>query len=79
MNTNVAMEYKAKLIAINKKIREIEKLNLNVEEYKEKLRNITNDVETKIKSSKKQNFEGFLISDYTSGIQKLTELEYKLA
>lgn len=64
MNTDVAISYKAKLIEIDNKIREIEKIGFDVTKIREELDSIKIENNNDIKSSKKNNFEGFIINDY---------------
>lgn len=78
MNTDVSLEFRAKLFTINKKIKKIEEINFNVDQYKNELNNIINELNTKIMSSKNIKFDGFIISDYTNAINKLNKLEYIL-
>lgn len=78
MNTDVSLEFRAKLFTINKKIKKIEEINFNVDDIKIELDNIIKELDTKIKSSKNIKFEGLIISDYTNAINKLNKLEYKL-
>ena len=61
MNTDVAISYKAKLIEIDNKIREIEKIGFDMSKIREELDSIKIENNNDIKSSKKNNFEGFII------------------
>lgn len=60
MNTDVAISYKAKLIEIDNKIREIEKIGFDVTKIKEELDSIKIENNNDIKSSKKNSFEGLI-------------------
>lgn len=53
MNTDVAISYKAKLIEIDNKIREIEKIGFDVTKIREELNDIKVENNNDIKSSKK--------------------------
>lgn len=61
MNTDVAISYKAKLIEIDNKIREIEKIGFDVTKIREELNDIKVENNNDIKSSKKNSFEGLII------------------
>lgn len=78
MNTDVAISYKAKLIEIDNKIREIEKIGFDVTKIREELDIIKIENNNDIKSSKKNSFEGFIINDYINATKKLEKLEVKL-
>ena len=78
MNTDVAISYKAKLIEIDNKIREIEKIGFDMSKIREELDSIKIENNNDIKSSKKNNFEGFIINDYINATGKLEKLEVKL-
>lgn len=78
MNTDVAISYKAKLIEIDNKIREIEKIGFDVTKIREELDIIKIENNNDIKSSKKNSFEGFIINDYINATGKLEKLEVKL-
>ena len=71
MNTDVAISYKAKLIEIDNKIREIEKIGFDMSKIREELDSIKIENNNDIKSSKKNNFEGFIINDYINATGKL--------
>lgn len=78
MNTDVAISYKAKLIEIDNKIREIEKIGFDVTKIREELDSIKIENNNDIKSSKKNSFEGFIINDYINATGKLEKLDVKL-
>ena len=78
MNTDVAISYKAKLIEIDNKIREIEKIGFDVTKIREELDIIKIENNNDIKSSKKNSFEGFIATDYINATKKLEKLEVKL-
>ena len=78
MNTDVAISYKAKLIEIDNKIREIEKIGFDVTKIREELNDIKVENNNDIKSSKKNSFEGFIINDYINATGKLEKLDAKL-
>ena len=78
MNTDVAISYKAKLIEIDNKIREIEKIGFDVTKIREELDNIKVENDDNIKKSKTMSFEGIIINDYINAISKLEILESKL-
>lgn len=78
MNTDVAISYKAKLIKIDNKISEIEKIGFDVTKIREELDNIKIENNNDIKSSKKNSFEGFIINDYINATGKLEKLDAKL-
>ena len=78
MNTDVAISYKAKLIEIDNKIREIEKIGFDVTKIREELDIIKIENNNDIKSSKKNSFEGFIINDYINATGKLEKLDAKL-
>lgn len=54
MNTDVAISYKAKLIEIDNKIREIEKIGFDMSKIREELDSIKIENNNDIKSSKKK-------------------------
>ena len=78
MNTDVAISYKAKLIKIDNKISEIEKIGFDVTKIREELNDIKVENNNDIKSSKKNSFEGFIINDYINATGKLEKLDAKL-
>ena len=78
MNTDVAISYKAKLIEIDNKIREIEKIGFDVTKIREELDSIKIENNNDIKSSKKNSFEGIIINDYINATGKLEKLDAKL-
>lgn len=78
MNTDVAISYKAKLIEIDNKIREIEKIGFDMSKIREELDSIKVENNNDIKSSKKNSFEGFIINDYINATGKLEKLDAKL-
>ena len=78
MNTDVAISYKAKLIEIDNKIREIEKIGFDVTKIREELDSIKIENNNNIKSSKKNSFEGFIATDYINATGKLEKLDAKL-
>ena len=78
MNTDVAISYKAKLIEIDNKIREIEKIGFDVTKIKEELDSIKIENNNDIKSSKKNSFEGLIEIDYINATGKLEKLDAKL-
>ena len=61
MNTDVALNYKAKLIQVEDKIEEIERIGFNIKPFREELENIIIDTNSKVKTSKNKKFEGFII------------------
>ena len=78
MNTDVAISYKAKLIEIDNKIREIEKIGFDVTKIREELDSIKIENNNDIKSSKKNSFEGLIEIDYINATGKLEKLDAKL-
>lgn len=78
MNTDVALNYKAKLIEIENKIKEIKSIGFDVSQLNEKLDNIKLINSNNVKVSKKNSFDGFLTSDYTNAINNLNKLQAKL-
>lgn len=78
MNTDVAISYKAKLIEIDNKIIEIEKIGFDVTKIREELDSIKIENNNDIKSSKKNSFEGIIINDYINATGKLEKLDAKL-
>lgn len=78
MNTDVAISYKAKLIEIDNKIREIEKIGFDMSKIREELNDIKVENNNDIKSSKKNSFEGFIATDYINATEKLGKLDAKL-
>ena len=78
MNTDVALNYKAKLTQVEDKIEEIERIGFNVNTFKEELEKIIIDTNSKVKISKNQNFEGFIIADYSNAIIRLEKLDNSL-
>ena len=78
MNTDVALNYKALLIEIENKIKEIKSIGFDVSQLNEKLDSIKLNNSNNVKISKKQSFNGFLASDYTNAINNLNKLQAKL-
>lgn len=78
MNTDVALNYKALLIEIENKIKEIKSIGFDVSQLNEKLDSIKLNNSNNVKISKKQSFDGFLTSDYTNAINNLNKLQSKL-
>ena len=78
MNTDVALNYKALLIEIENKIKEIKSIGFDVSQLNEKLDSIKLNNSNNVKISKKQSFDGFLTSDYTNAINNLNKLQAKL-
>lgn len=78
MNTDVAISYKAKLIEIDNKIKEIEKIGFDMSRIREELNDIKVENNNDIKKSKKNSFEGFIATDYINAIGKLEKLDAKL-
>lgn len=78
MTTDTAQVYKAKLIEINKKISDIEALGFNVANLNKVLNEIIEKYQVSIKKSKNNNFEGFIINDYTNAINELNKLDSAL-
>ena len=76
-----AIEFNSLLHKIEVMISNIEKLEIDTEIYKEQLKEIVKEVETKSQnSSKKGNMSNmFLIQDYTIGIKKLKDFEIMLS
>lgn len=59
MNTDVAISYKAKLIEIDNKIKEIEKIGFDMSRIREELNDIKVENNNDIKKSKKNSFEEY--------------------
>lgn len=78
MNTDVALNYKAKLIQVEDKIEEIERIGFNIKPFREELENIIIDTNSKVKTSKNKKFEGFIIIDYSNAITRLEKLDNSL-
>ena len=78
MNTDVALNYKAKLIQVEDKIEEIERIGLNIKPFREELENIIIDTKSKVKTSKNKKFEGFIIIDYSNAMTRLEKLDISL-
>ncbi len=78
MNTDVALNYKAKLTQVEDKIEEIEKIGFNVKTFKEEVEKIITDTNSKVKISKNKNFEGIIIADYFNAITRLEKLDSSL-
>lgn len=78
MNTDVALNYKAKLTQVEDKIEEIERIGFNVKTFKEEVEKIITDTNSKVKISKNKNFEGFIIADYSNAITRLEKLDSSL-
>ena len=78
MNTDVALNYKAKLTQVEDKIEEIERIGFNVKTFKEEVEKIITDTNSKVKISKNKNFEGFIIADYSNAITRLEKLDISL-
>ena len=78
MNTDVALNYKAKLTQVEDKIEEIERIGFNVKTFKEEVEKIITDTNSKVKISKNKNFEGFIIPDYSNAITRLEKLDSSL-
>lgn len=78
MNTDVALNYKAKLTNIEEKIKEIAAIGFNTNTFKEELEKIISDTNFKVRVSKKNTFEGFIIADYSSAISRLEKLDNAL-
>lgn len=78
MNTDVALNYKAKLTQVEDKIEEIERIGFNVQTFKEEVEKIITDTNSKVKISKNKNFEGFIIADYSNAITRLEKLDNSL-
>ena len=64
MNTDVAISYKAKLIEIDNKIKEIEKIGFDVTKIREELNDIKVENNNDIKSSKKIVLKDWLYKRY---------------
>lgn len=75
MNTDIALNYKAKLINIEEKLKEIEAIGFNINTFKEELERIISDTNSKVKVSKKNTFSGFIIADYSNAISRLEKLD----
>lgn len=78
MNTDVALNYKAKLIQVEDKIEEIERIGFNIKPFREELENIIIDTNSKVKTSKNKKFEGFIIIDYSNAMTRLEKLDNSL-
>ena len=78
MNTDVALNYKAKLIQVEDKIKEIERIGFNIKPFREELENIIIDTNSKVKTSKNKKFEGFIIIDYSNAMTRLEKLDISL-
>lgn len=78
MNTDVALNYKAKLIQVEDKIEEIERIGFNIKPFREELENIIIDTNSKVKTSKNNKFEGFIIIDYSNAMTRLEKLDISL-
>ena len=78
MNTDVALNYKAKLTQVEDKIEEIERIGFNVKTFKEEVEKIITDTNSKVKISKNKNFEGFIIADYSNAMARLEKLDTSL-
>ena len=78
MNTDVALNYKAKLIQVENKIEEIERIGFNVKPFREELEKIIIDTNSKVKTSKNEKFEGFIIIDYSNAMTRLEKLDISL-
>lgn len=78
MNTDVALNYKAKLIQVEDKIEEIERIGLNIKPFREELEKIIIDTNSKVKTSKNKKFEGFIIIDYSNAMTRLEKLDISL-
>lgn len=78
MNTDVALNYKAKLTQVEDKIEEIERIGFNIKPFREELEKIIIDTNSKVKISKNKNFEGFIIADYSNAITRLEKLDSSL-
>lgn len=78
MNNDVALNYKAKLTNIEEKIKKIATIGFNMNTFKEELEKIISDTNSKVRVSKKNTFEGFIIADYSSAISRLEKLDNAL-
>lgn len=78
MNTDVALNYKAKLIQIEDKIEAIERIGFNIKPFREELESIIIDTNSKVKTSKNKKFEGFIIADYSNAMTRLEKLDSSL-
>ena len=78
MNTDVALNYKAKLIQVEDKIEEIERIGFNIKPFIEELEKIIIDTNSKVKTSKNKKFEGFIIIDYSNAMKSLEKLDISL-
>ena len=78
MNTDVALNYKAKLIQVEDKIEEIERIGFNIKPFREELENIIIDTNSKVKISKNKKIEGFIIIDYSNAMTRLEKLDISL-
>ena len=78
MNTDVALNYKAKLIQVEDKIEEIVRIGFNVKPFREELEKIIIDTNSKVKTSKNEKFEGFIIIDYSNAMTRLEKLDISL-
>ena len=78
MNTDVALNYKVKLIQVEDKIEEIERIGFNIKPFREELEKIIIDTNSKVKTSKNKEFEGFIIIDYSNAMTRLEKLDISL-
>ena len=78
MNTDVALNYKAKLIQVEDKIEEIERIGFNIKPFREELEKIIIDTNSKVKTSKNKKFEGLIILDYSNAMTRLEKLDISL-
>lgn len=78
MNTDVALNYKALLIEIENKIKEIKSIGFDISKLEEELDNIKLNNSNNVKVSKKNSFDGFLASDYINAINNLNKIQTKL-
>lgn len=78
MNTDVALNYKAKLIQVEDKIEAIERIGFNIKPFREELESIIIDTNSKVKTSKNKKFEGFIIADYSNAMTRLEKLDNSL-
>ena len=56
MNTDVALNYKAKLIQVEDKIEEIERIGFNIKPFRKKKKKIIIDTNSKVKTSKNKKW-----------------------
>lgn len=78
MNNDVTLNYRVKLTNIEEKIKEIAAIGFNMNTFKEELEKIISDTNSKVRVSKKNTFEGFIIADYSSAISRLEKLDNAL-